>query len=94
MKMSAWAMGWLLLGSSAGMAGAAEWFVATNGSDAAEGTSWATAKQTIQAGIDAASSNDVVWVSNGVYATGGGRAVVGTRANRVSIDRSITVRSV
>ena len=94
MKMRAWAMGWLLLGSSAGMAGAAEWFVATNGSDAANGASWLTAKQTIQAGIDSATEDDLVWVSNGVYATGGGRAVVGTRANRVSIDRSITVRSV
>lgn len=48
-----------------------EWFVATNGSDAAAGTSWATAKQTPQAAVNAAGSGDTVWVSNGVYATGG-----------------------
>jgi len=93
MKMRAWAMGLMLLGNSAGMAGAAEWFVATNGSDAANGASWATAKQTIQAGIDAAASNDTIWVSNGVYATGG-QVAVGTWSNRVTIDRAITVRSV
>ena len=83
-----------VLFAASGNAFAAEWFVATNGNDAADGASWATAKKTIQAGVDAAASNDTVWVSNGVYATGGGRAVVGTRANRVSIDRAITVRSV
>ena len=70
-----------------------EWFVATNGNDAADGTSWPTAKLTIQTGIDAAVPGDTIWVSNGVYATGGGRAVVGTRANRVTIDQAVTVRS-
>ena len=70
---------------------AAEWFVATNGNDAAAGTNWATAKLTIQAGVDAASDGDTVWVSNGVYSTGGGRAVVGTRPNRVAIDKAVTV---
>ncbi len=91
MKARAWAMGWMLLWGSAGWAWAAEWYVATNGNDAADGASWATAKQTIQAGVDAAADGGTVWVSNGVYATGGGRAVVGTRANRVSIDKPVTV---
>ncbi len=73
---------------------AATYYVATNGSDAAAGTNWLTAKQTIQAGIDAASGGDTVLVSNGVYATGG-RAVAGqTLANRIVITNSISLFSV
>ena len=41
------------------------------GNDANDGRSWATAKKTIQAGINAqAGYFGVVWVTNGVYATG------------------------
>lgn len=79
---------------AAGNALAADWFVATNGNDAAEGTNWATAKLTIQAAIDAAAANDRVWVSNGVYAAGGGRAGAGTWLNRVAIDKPVVVESV
>ena len=73
---------------------AATWHVATNGNNAAAGTNWATAKQTIQAAVDAAEAGDVVWVSNGIYATGGRPANGGTLPNRVVIDKSLTVQSV
>ena len=79
---------------SAGSALATDWHVATNGNDAADGTTWATAKLTIQAAVDAAGDGDTVWASNGVYATGGGRVVVGTWPNRVAIDKPVAVRSV
>ena len=44
---------------------------ATSGDDSNDGSSWALAKQTIQAGVDAAASNDTVLVTNGTYNTGG-----------------------
>ena len=85
--------GWLaVLALCAVTVRGAEWFVATNGSDAAAGTSWATAKQTPQAAVNAAGSGDTVWVSNGVYATGGRWAAYFN--TRVVIDRSVTVQSI
>ncbi|MGD9782664.1 MAG: choice-of-anchor Q domain-containing protein [Kiritimatiellia bacterium] len=70
---------------------AADWFVATNGNDSFDGTNWAAPKLTIQAAVDVAASNDTVWVSNGVYATGV-RARKGN--NRVALDKPIVVQSV
>lgn len=71
---------------------AATWYVAVDGSDGAAGTNWFTAKQTIQAAVDAAGPDDTVLVSNGLY-DAGGRVVYGAMTNRVAITNSITVQS-
>ena len=73
------------------MAGATR-YVATNGNDAADGMSWATAKATIQAGINVTIPGGLVFVSNGVYATGGAFAAGVT--NRIVITNALTVQSV
>lgn len=86
----------LLVASGAGTlrSDSATWYVATNGSDAAAGTNWVTAKQTIQAAVDAASASDTVLVSNGVYQTGGRKFGSAALTNRVVIDKVVTVESV
>ena len=75
-------------------AGAATWYVATNGNDSAAGTSWGTAKQTIQSGVDRAANGDSVLVSNGVYAAGARVTPGGSLTNRVVITNNIFVKSV
>ncbi|MDD4737238.1 MAG: VCBS repeat-containing protein, partial [Kiritimatiellae bacterium] len=68
-------------------------YVSTNGSDAADGLTWGTAKQTIQSAVDACViPGGTVWVSNGVYAAGG--VLLGGHSNRVAVTNPITVRSV
>jgi parallel beta-helix repeat protein len=52
---------------AAGLLDAATIYVSVNGDDASGGDSWATAKRTIQAGVNAAVGDDVVMISNGVY---------------------------
>ena len=74
-------------------ASAATYFVTTNGNDGAAGTNWATAKQSIQAAVDASATGDRVVVSNGVYATGGRTYWFYALTNRVLIDKVITVES-
>ena len=52
---------------AAGRIDAATVYVSLQGDDASAGDSWAAAKRTIQAGVDAAAGDDVVMISNGVY---------------------------
>ena len=92
-RAGVWGVGGFILISIIAQVQGANWYVATNGSDSAAGTNWDTAKLTIQAAIDAAASNDTVWVTNGLYTTGG-QAVAGTWTNRVAITKPLTVQSV
>ena len=66
---------------------------ASRADNSGNGTSWATAKQEIQAAIDLTTAGDTVLVTNGVYATDG-KAISGTFTNRVVIGSAITVKSV
>jgi hypothetical protein len=75
------------------MAQSKTWYVwqgsATNG----PGTNWAYAFHDIQSAVDAAASNDIVLVSNGVYSTGA-RVDSGGISNRVLVSKALTVESV
>jgi len=56
---------------------------------------WGTAATNIQAAVDTASAGDTVLVTNGVYATGGRKAMSSADiTNRVVLTNSIIVRSV
>ncbi len=79
----------LLIGSLQA-ARAVEWYVATNGTGQGTG-GWADATNNFQGAINASIINDTIWVSNGVYDTGG--TAVGALTNRIVINKSITVRS-
>ncbi|MFH0908619.1 MAG: PKD domain-containing protein, partial [bacterium] len=72
-------------------------YVSLSGGHAAPFTNWAGAATNIQAAINASSAGDTVWVTNGVYDTGGVAgypAVTNLLTNRVAIHKPITVRSV
>ena len=62
--------------------------------DSGDGYSWATAKKTIQAGVDLATDGTTVFVTNGIYNIGGRITPGYSLSNRVVIIKNITVRSV
>lgn len=79
-----WSIWVCMLCVFAGTALAADWFVETNGNDSADGTTWATAKLTIQAAVNAAQDGETVLVNTGVYYI----------AQQIVVTNGITVRSI
>src|SRR5579883_1484937 len=57
-------------------------------------TDWSSAATNIQAAVDASAAGDRVWVTNGVYATGGAAGPGGTLTNRVVVTKALLLQSV
>ncbi len=67
---------------------------ASRSDDSGAGTSWVTAKRTIQAAVNLAAVGDTVLVTNGLYIIGTTPTPGGTLPCRLVISKAVTVRSV
>lgn len=72
---------------------AVERFVSPVGAHQSPFTNWTDAATNIQDAVDVANAGDVVWVTNGVYSSGG-KIMSGDLLNRVALDKALTVQSV
>src|SRR5260221_8649370 len=72
---------------------AASFYVSLSGGNVLPFADWSNAATNIQDAIDAASAGDVVWVTNGIYSSGG-KVMAGDLNNRVVLDKVVTVQSV
>jgi hypothetical protein len=69
-------------------------YVDANGTNATSPYSnWSTAATNIQDAIDASSDGDKIWVTNGLYQSGG-KAMFSNLVNRVALDKAVTVQSI
>jgi len=89
----------LLLCTLISVEGAATYYVdAAKPDDTGDGTSWVTAKHTIQGAIDITVAGDTVMVTNGVYNEGGAVSTYGATAyaltNRVHYPHKLTIQAV
>ncbi len=80
--------------ASAPTAHALDRFVSPAGANLPPHTNWATAAWTIQAALDEAQVGDTVWVTNGVYDTGGAALPGSMVSNRVLVGPAIRLESV
>ncbi len=74
--------------------GATYYADASKSDDSGDGLSWGTAKQTIQAAVDAAQAGDTVLVTNGVYDVGTRLTPEGLFNNRLVVTNGVLVKSV
>ncbi|MCK5851812.1 hypothetical protein KAH27_02175 [bacterium] len=83
----------LLILTSKLLFGAAH-FVSTNGTSISPYTSWETAATNIQDAVDIAVPGEEIFVTNGVYQSGGALTPGFTLMNRVMIDKAVAVHSI
>jgi hypothetical protein len=73
---------------------AATLYVSPTGGQVAPYASWSTAARLIQDAMDVAVDGDEIVVTNGSYATGGRPVGTNAFANRVAVDKAVSLRSV